>query len=417
MLPHLGLYYPYIHFRDENWLKTAALYWRELARVVPEGYRLADSTTTTVLGRLGFVRNVPPAGAAEQVAPLFLDLLQRHTSALHAAGYGASQSWDDRHAHASGPVNPTSPRALGAASGSGRFRRAPARAAASYREEFTPELLEALFDTGLASDVRRDSALHDRRSLFDGRWVTMNAALAWVYKCAFVEALAAQGRYTPTTDQPDAHLASGGWDADRLAEVLLSTSATSAVSPPAAPSAETVGLLAIRIAVPADLSAVPAEKIASLRTDHRDEFAAFAGAISQTVEQLQQDLAGTTLPEARERYLHMAVEDRFEAPLRELRAAMKGQGISTVYSAASVKFEIPGLITAAGGAVGVAAGQQPLLSGAMGAVGAALAFASLRHTQVHRAREVRAQNPAAYLLSVQRGLTPPSLLRRITRFT
>ncbi len=26
-LPVMGLYYPYVHFRDERWLKLAALYW------------------------------------------------------------------------------------------------------------------------------------------------------------------------------------------------------------------------------------------------------------------------------------------------------------------------------------------------------------------------------------------------------
>ncbi|MFJ4980318.1 DUF6236 family protein [Streptomyces coeruleorubidus] len=416
MLPHIGLYYPYIHFRDEGWLKTAALYWRELARVVPEGYRLSDSRTARVLAEeLAFVTDVGPAITARQVAPMFLDLLDRYADALRAAGYGVSEAWEERHTNAATtPFNPASPRSLRPLSGNSRSTRPhQARAAASYWEEFTPELREALFATGLATDARRTPALQARRSLAEGRWVTMNAALAWVYKCAFVEALAAQGRYTPTTDQPDAHLASDGWDADRIAEVLLRTPPPSTSPPPPTPSADIVGLLAIRIAVPADLTNVPVEKIVTLRKDHRDEFAAFTGAVSETVDLLQQELAGATLPEAHERYLHMAVEQRFEAPLRALRAAMKGQGISTVYSAINVKFEIPALAAAAGGA-GALAGQQPLLGGA---VGAALAFASLRHTHIQQTKALKAQNPAAYLLAIQRGLTPPSLLRRITRFT
>ncbi|MFE7217050.1 DUF6236 family protein [Streptomyces sp. NPDC057611] len=89
------------------------------------------------------------------------------------------------------------------------------------------------------------------------------------------------------------------------------------------------------------------------------------------------------------------------------------QGISTAYSAANVKFEIPALVATAGG-TGVLAGQQPLLGGA---VGAALALAGLRHTHRQQTKALKAQNPAAYLLAVQQGLTPPTLLRRITRFT
>lgn len=34
----IGLYYPYIHFRDEKWMKIAALYWPRMARVVPHGF-------------------------------------------------------------------------------------------------------------------------------------------------------------------------------------------------------------------------------------------------------------------------------------------------------------------------------------------------------------------------------------------
>jgi hypothetical protein len=415
VLPHIGLYYPYIHFRDESWLKTAALYWRELARVVPEGYRLSDSRTARVLAEeLDFVRDVGPTTTARQVAPMFLDLLDRHADALRAAGYGVSESWEERNIHAATTsFNPTSPRSLMPLSGNSRSTGLrQAGAAASYREEFTPELREALLATGLATDIRRTPGIWARRSLAGGRWVTMNAALAWVYKCAFVEALAAQGRYTPTTDQPDAHLASDGWDADRIAEVLLREPAPSLSPLLSASSADIVGLLAIRIAVPADLTDVPVEKIVTLRKNHRDEFAAFTSAVSETVDQLQQELAGTTLPEARERYLHMAVEQRFEAPLQALKAAMKGQGISTAYSAVNVKFEIPALAAAVGGA-GALAGH-PLLGGA---VGAALTFANLRHTHVQQTKALKAQNPAAYLLAIQRGLTPTSLLRRITRFT
>ncbi|MFE9629370.1 DUF6236 family protein [Streptomyces sp. NPDC006527] len=414
MLPHVGLYYPYIHFRDAGWLKTAALYWREMARVVPEDYRLSDSRTARVLAQeIDFVMNVGPASAARQVAPMFLDLLHRYADALHAAGYGVSELWEEGFHRAATPFDPASPRSLGPSSDNSRSTRPyRARAAAAYWEEFTTELREALFATGLATDGRRAPGLQARRSLMEGRWVTMNASLAWVYKCAFVEALAAQGRYTPTTDQPDAHLASNGWDADRIAEVLLRTPTPSASSLPPVPSADIVGLLAIRIAVPADLTDVPIEKIVKLRKDHRDEFAAFTSTVAETVDLLKQELAGTTLPEARERYLHMAVEQRFDAPLQALQAAMKGQGINTVYSALNVKFEIPALAAAVGGA-GALAGH-PLLGGA---VGAALTFANLRHTHIQQTKALKAQNPAAYLLAVQRGLTPPSLLRRITRFT
>jgi hypothetical protein len=46
-----ALYYPYIHFRDEAWVKQAALYWDNVARIVPGGYgeRLHDGDVVKAL--------------------------------------------------------------------------------------------------------------------------------------------------------------------------------------------------------------------------------------------------------------------------------------------------------------------------------------------------------------------------------
>ncbi|WP_419587060.1 DUF6236 family protein [Streptomyces sp. Qhu-G9] len=225
---------PFIHFRNERWLKTAALYWRELARVVPQGYRLADSRTCRVpCEELGFITPVDPAQTARQVAPLFLNVVARHGEALRAAGYAVSPAWDDWDRRARDPFKPEPPLALGHAT---RHTHSglPARAgvAASYEKEFTPELRAVLMESGLAADVRRRPGLRERQSLAYGRWMAMDARLAWVYKCAFVEVLARQGRYTPTTDQQDANLASDGWDTDRIAQSLLDAPDVAAAAGP-----------------------------------------------------------------------------------------------------------------------------------------------------------------------------------------
>ena len=34
----IGLYYPFIRFRSENWLKVALLYWPKIARILPNDY-------------------------------------------------------------------------------------------------------------------------------------------------------------------------------------------------------------------------------------------------------------------------------------------------------------------------------------------------------------------------------------------
>src|SRR5690348_12562987 len=37
-----ALYYPYIHIRSENWLKSALLAFQKVARIVPNHFTLAD---------------------------------------------------------------------------------------------------------------------------------------------------------------------------------------------------------------------------------------------------------------------------------------------------------------------------------------------------------------------------------------
>ncbi|GDY32599.1 hypothetical protein GTS_42320 [Gandjariella thermophila] len=39
----IAVYYPYIHVRDDTWLKYAALYWPRLGRLRPPGYPVSDS--------------------------------------------------------------------------------------------------------------------------------------------------------------------------------------------------------------------------------------------------------------------------------------------------------------------------------------------------------------------------------------
>ena len=57
-----GLYYPYIHFQDEGWLKTAALYWDSMGRIVSIDTPLDDGDSDEVkrLIDAGFVENQPP---------------------------------------------------------------------------------------------------------------------------------------------------------------------------------------------------------------------------------------------------------------------------------------------------------------------------------------------------------------------
>ncbi|MFC8434924.1 DUF6236 family protein [Streptomyces sp. NPDC057253] len=282
---------------------------------------------------------------------------------------------------------------------SGHHDLGPARAAALHWDEVSDELRTALIDNELAVPTFLPATRANPRP-----WLAVHTTLAWVYKCAFVEALARQGRLTPTTDQQQAHLLSDGWDADQVASLL---GAEPPRSHPMPDLVSAMGLLAIQIAVPAHLADVLVKKIIELRLRHRTEFEAFSTAVNEAATSLQSELEDVTVPEALDRYLRMEVERRFTLPLEDLHRAMRGRGVETAFSAADLKFELPAVASSVAG--GVLAGAPALGT----ALGAAFGIAGLTRTARQQRRALRAGTPVAYLLSIERGLQPRYLLERL----
>ncbi|MFI0968010.1 DUF6236 family protein [Streptomyces sp. NPDC021080] len=395
VLERVGLYYPYVRVRDEQWVKTAALYMPKLARIVPSGYSIVDSPTVRALNdELGFVVPVDPMRIAQQLAPAFLNLLERYEPALRRwyrmPGDGRGLSSGGEHPGRQGP-RPHQPWSLRATPPWKRTEGGQALAEL-HCDEVDSRLCAALLDSGLAVQS-------------SPRWITTDAALAWVYKYSLVEEIARAGNFSPITDQPSAHIASGGSDSDDLASALLGE--------PVAASADNdlhaVGLLALRIVTPENLADVPVKKIIRIRTKNQDLFDRFSAEVTRTVDELAEELAAVRLEEARELQVAARVEERFAAPLRELRRAMNGLSIDTAFSAADLKFSLPTVVSA--GALGTIE-NHPLLGAA---AGAAFALGTLGRSAVGRRRTLLKESPAAYLLSIERGLTPATLLHRLTR--
>ena len=64
MVTYIGLYYPFIHFRDEGWLKLTALYWDGMRRIVPGGASVHDSDEVKRLVRDASAGPVAHSGRA-----------------------------------------------------------------------------------------------------------------------------------------------------------------------------------------------------------------------------------------------------------------------------------------------------------------------------------------------------------------
>ncbi|AWZ08826.1 MULTISPECIES: DUF6236 family protein [unclassified Streptomyces] len=419
MLQQNGLYYPYIHFRDESWLKAAALYWPSLGRVVPDGYPVMDSPTVRRLseGLPGFVHDVDPAAAARSVAEDFLEVLTGDPAVLRGLRDAHANFEELAGAPGVGPgVGPGTngfPDFGSRRHGMPTVSRDPAPdrmrrsgLAGVYRGEVDPRLRAALTDSGLALPAR--SARF--RGVADAGFLAMSPELAWVYKCALTEELARLGGYAPTTDHTASHTASQGWDAERIARALLDRGSAPGFRPPDTVDGglvDAVGMLAVRIVLPADLHRVDIEKIIELRTTHAAAFDRFGQAVTDTAEALKSDLADVLLPQAARRYLEREVDRRFRIPLADLEDAVRSLNGDTVFSAANVAFTLPPLL---GLAVGQFSGNPAVATG----LGAAFGITGAVRGARQRKRAALAGSPVAYLLSVKRELAPAQLLRRIT---
>jgi len=66
-----SLYYPYLHFQDDNWLKTAALYYDGLYRIVPHNFQTNDDSFVNELIEHEFIKNIDPKKSAAIIADEF----------------------------------------------------------------------------------------------------------------------------------------------------------------------------------------------------------------------------------------------------------------------------------------------------------------------------------------------------------
>ncbi|MDW6060503.1 DUF6236 family protein [Streptomyces sp. FXJ1.4098] len=412
----MGLYYPYIHFRSEQWLKLAALYWPQMARVVPHGYRVRDSRTAAILAdELDFVVSVPPDQSAVAVAGTFIEAIELHAPAeqefevltadlalppdnIHVADHAANQWWLPAEYAESYRLPP----------------RLPRRLAGVYRDEVAPPLREALIGAGLAVETTRD--IHVGTAAREtGHWLAMDPRLAWAYKCALTEHLARANELEPLTDGIASYAVTLPWTAERVLKLLeegdgrpdrVRGEGQREDSANVEGAAARIAMLAMQLVVPTDLQAVPAERIVAVRKRSGAEFDAFRDAVTAAAG----ELAGLSLesadPAIVAAYLDQVVARRFEQPLADLRSAMRGLGVETALSAAGMKFELPAAVATVGGSL---LGQPAVAA----AGGVAFALVGLGRSWKQGRQARLGASPESYLLRVEKGLKPGSLLSRV----
>ncbi len=388
-LPKIGLYYPYIHFRDEAWLKAAALYWPKMGRIMPVGYPIRDSELVRVLAdELDFILPISPNTAAASIAEPVGDLICTHAEEVRAnfdidttsiiTGDDIDPRW---------PMRDTS---LGLASEDAE------KLAGVHVDYMTPELRRRLVDLGMVVEV--------------GPWLAMHPYLAWLYMCMLAQEVADNNSLLPATDQFAAQAAGSGWNVNRIDLPALLGIDDSPLQQPGQ-LANVLGLLAVRLAVPAGLADVPAARIVRIRQRHADEFNAFSVALSEATDSLAGHLNNIQDAGVATAYVEQVVKQHFERPLRELEAVLRSQRLDVAFAVANVKVELPAVTLAAGSLLG-----QPVVASA-----AAAGVGLLQVIRATRERRVELLKPtaASYLLDVGVQASNPDpiagVLHRLSR--
>jgi hypothetical protein len=164
-----ALYYPFIHFKDDRWLKLSALFWDRIGRIVPTGYITQDSPTVTGLNSV--VTKLAPSLADPAFGKPFIEFIHEYAPTLQQKyAVVKCDTWKCLPKEIRPPIN-------GGPSGDDR------RLLYIYYEKIPPDLYEALQKSGLA--------------LIDCRgppWIGMHPDLASVYMTALAEHIAVEQR-------------------------------------------------------------------------------------------------------------------------------------------------------------------------------------------------------------------------------
>lgn len=370
------LYYPFIHFRDEAWLKLSALYWDDVSRIVPRSYTPRDSKEIRILEDAGVLCRVDPGAYEGSVSQLFGVLLARHERKL-VARYDVAQreSW---------PVN---------LERFGVAGRARSRSLAFIHvSKLEPALVEQLLSLRLALPS------HDRR------WLGMHPAIVSAYMIALAGEIGRRRGLSPSCDNA-MHLSGvTSCSAEDLARSLVAEVDLGKRRRHDAPTTtERVAFVTLRTVLPEHLERVPAKRIVLLRKQHAGARHAFHA----YVDGLQKELAATRISdtEALDQHIRLEYQKRVEPELLELRRGLRSVGVGCVLGSFGLAVTLPlgSLLAAAPSVLAVAAASA----------GAGVGVAALAQKQRDAARDLLRPTPASFLFLTE-GLRPRSLQKRLT---
>ncbi|MGW2477898.1 DUF6236 family protein [Streptomyces sp. NPDC001665] len=402
----IGLYYPFFHVRDDSWLKAAALYLPQIARVRPPGYPLRDSATAGFLrNELDFLQDLDPGPQVTAVAGEFEVLMnQEERRALERFSFFMSETWDPDYAwiHASQLGVPAHGDLL-------EWERATTRYIGQPSSNPVLRFILRMRDLGLIDGPPGDFRINPITGQRDDGhgWVRMHRSLVSIYSCALAARIAQANSLTPVSDDPQFFALSDLWTADDIGAALLRDTPPEYPPPASDRAAVLYACMAVRTVIPANIEHVPVEKIVRARKALCDEFDAFSAHIEALGEEFAL-LDGIEDPGILRARLESMVERDLAKPARELERGLRALGMDPVRAVFGLKsLELP--------AVAALAAHALHLSPIAGA-GGAIAVQLLSSTRTARRAATEQRNSAAgYLLGLRRELDPVGTLTRARR--
>lgn len=285
----IALYYPYIHVRDDTWLKYAALYWPAITRLVPPDYRPADSPVASAFVRAGMLSDLDPAIHSRGDVFGFLEMVSERADELRARfGLQHLDEWPEQDRFQAAGENPDP------------------RLAYLHVTKLPDDLVNSIVDNGLGVLPPHGCS---------GQWIGMHPDLAAVYMCELVSRLARHESLQPITDQELPHTAFLERNVDRIADVLLGMARRRWPRWRRDPVPRFM-TAAVQTVVPAGLADVPVEKILELRETFPGDFHRFRAHVGDRFTELKADATADL-------HISVAVDELVRAELADLEDKLR----------------------------------------------------------------------------------------------
>ncbi|MFJ1552016.1 DUF6236 family protein [Streptomyces sp. NPDC088246] len=391
-MPSIALYYPWMHFQDDNWLRLALLTWDHLARVRPRVVEDRDGELVRQLrAETDFIVETAPS-------PTVLDTVAESFGEIFDAAPGFLL---ERYGLTEPQASPL---------GYGQVRLAGWR---DYEPPMTQhvvkgpplaELLTWVYVGGQGSRMGgglRDSLVSIGLAIpSEGPWVGMDPKLGSIYLAVLADAMARSEVLSPATDDLRMHNAVGALD--RLTALVFDDH----VSVPAVEDVERAYLhVALRTVIePDNLDHVPTAKLIRFRETHRSELAAFHEHVAGMGAELQA-IAKVESLEVASAHLRALYETKTRPQLNDLRRALRGLGVESSAGTLAQKIDFNPAAGTVLGSIAAAGGQLAVASAAV-----AVTLVPYLAGKFKARRQQVTNSPVAYLLAADRELTGRTLL-------